>query len=84
MSRSVEPIEAWLSSNGPPSVMRKISEKLLKLKANEARSSGPTATSMSGMMIERTVRHAVAPSILAASLTSPGIDWSAPVQTRNM
>ena len=84
MSRSVEPIEVWLSSNGPPLVMRKIRVKLLKLKANEASSSGPTATSSSGMMIERIIRNPVAPSMLAASLTSPGIDCSAPVQTMNM
>ena len=36
------------------------------------------------MMIDRSVRKALAPSIFAASRTSPGIDCSAPVQTMNM
>ena len=37
------------------------------------------------MMIERMrPERPVAPSIVAASLTSPGIDCSAPVQTMNM
>ena len=84
MSRSVEPMLVSPSVNGPPSVIRKISVKLLKLNANDAISSGPTATSSSGMMIDVTVRTGPAPSILAASRTSPGIDCSAPVQTRNM
>ena len=61
-----------------------MSPKLLKLNANDASSSGPTATSSSGMMIDRSVRNGPAPSIVAASRTSEGIDCSAPVQTMNM
>ena len=46
--------------------------------------SGATDTSSSGSVIEKKRRIDDAPSMMPASVSSPGIDWSAPVQTRNM
>ena len=83
MSRSVDPIELWPPTKGPPPVSNQMREKLLKLKAKDAIISGPTATRSSGMITRRIVVNAPAPSIWAASLTSLGMAWSAPVQTMN-
>ena len=56
--------------------------KLLKLNANDAIRSGATATRSSGSVTFRNTWSAAAPSTRAASVSSPGIAWSAPVQTR--
>ena len=56
--------------------------KLLKLKANDAISSGATATISSGKVILRKICSPPAPSTRAASLSSSGIACSAPVRTR--
>ena len=56
--------------------------KLLKLNANDAISSGATATSSSGSVTFGTPASPLAPSTRAASVSSSGIDCSAPVQTR--
>src|SRR2546430_3193424 len=56
--------------------------KLLKLNANEAIISGATATSSSGRVTLRNDAHALAPSTRAASISSEGIDCSAPIETR--
>src|SRR6478609_6842865 len=61
-----------------------MSVKLLKLNANDEISSGAVEMSSSGSVTERHVRQRPAPSIFAASMTSDGSDWSAPVQMRNM
>src|SRR5215207_6764539 len=58
--------------------------KLLKLNANDAMSNGATVTSSSGSLMSRNTAHGFAPSTVAASWMSSGIDWSAPMQTRNM
>src|SRR6266545_2709700 len=84
MSRSVAPTEGLSAGNGPPSVVRKIALKLLKLNANEAISSGVSATSSSGRVTRRKLCQAEAPSIDAASVRSRGIACRAPVATRNM
>ena len=70
--------------NGAPPVVSWITLKLLKLKANDAISSGATATSSSGKTTARNAWNGLAPSTAAASVMSAGIDWSAPRQTRNM
>ena len=57
--------------------------KLLKLKANEAMSSGAVETSTWGIVIERNMRQRPAPSMRAASTRSAGMDCSAPVHTRS-
>ena len=56
--------------------------KLLKLNANDAISSGATATSSSGSVTLRNTCHAPPPSTRAASVSSAGIDCSAPSETR--
>ena len=56
--------------------------KLLKLKANDAIRSGATATSSSGSVTRRKIWNGPPPSTLAASTSSSGIDWSAPIETR--
>src|SRR6187399_1256967 len=58
--------------------------KLLKLNANDAMSSGATVTSSSGSLMSRNTAQGFAPSTVAASCSSSGIDCSAPVHTRNM
>ena len=55
--------------------------KLLKLKANEAISSGATEIISSGRTTVRKACKPLAPSTNAASLRSPGMAVSAPVQT---
>src|SRR6266545_3583508 len=79
---SVSPATDWSAEGGPPPVSRKMLLKLLKLNANEAIISGATATSSSGRVIRRKTCHAPAPSTRAASTSSPGIDCSAPSETR--
>ena len=56
--------------------------KLLKLNANEAIISGATATSSSGSVTRLKIAQAPPPSTRAASVSSAGIDWSAPSETR--
>ena len=56
--------------------------KLLKLNANEAIISGATATSRSGSVTRRKICQAPPPSTRAASVSSSGIDCSAPIETR--
>ena len=56
--------------------------KLLKLNANDAIISGATATSSSGSVTWRKTCHAPPPSTRAASVSSLGIDCSAPSETR--
>src|SRR5919198_2193729 len=56
--------------------------KLLKLNANDAIRSGPTATSRSGSVTRRKIDQAPPPSTFAASVSSAGIDCSAPSETR--
>ena len=56
--------------------------KLLKLNANDAISSGATATSSSGKVTRRKICSGPPPSTRAASVSSSGIDWSAPIETR--
>src|SRR6266849_1115152 len=56
--------------------------KLLKLNANDAIISGATATSSNGSVTLRNDAHALAPSTRAASISSDGIDCSAPSETR--
>ena len=56
--------------------------KLLKLNANDAISSGATATSSSGSVTLRNTCQAPPPSTRAASISSAGIDCSAPSETR--
>ena len=58
--------------------------KLLKLKANEVIKSGATETSSSGSLMSLSCCHAEAPSILADSIRSLGIDCRAPVVIKNM
>ena len=81
---SVPPLTSPAVSKGPPPVSSSIALKLLKLKAKELTSSGATATRSRGAVMRRVVWMPVAPSTLAASLTSDGIDWRAPVHTMNM
>src|SRR5581483_1745036 len=56
--------------------------KLLKLNANDEIISGATATSRSGSVTHRNTCQAPPPSTRAASVSSSGIDWSAPSETR--
>ena len=56
--------------------------KLLKLNANDAIRSGPTATRRSGSVTRRKICNAPPPSTRAASVSSSGIDCSAPIETR--
>src|SRR5256885_4594956 len=56
--------------------------KLLKLKANDAIRSGEVATSTSGSVMRRKICIGPPPSTCAASFSSSGIDWSAPIETR--
>ena len=56
--------------------------KLLKLNANDAIISGATATSSSGSVTRRKIAQAPPPSTRAASVSSAGIDCSAPSETR--
>src|SRR3954454_3507932 len=56
--------------------------KVLKLNANDAIIRGVTATSSSGNETLRKTGHAAPPSTRAASVSSAGIDCSAPRQTR--
>jgi len=58
--------------------------KLLKLNAKLEISSGATDTSSSGNLMSRNTANGFAPSTVAASLSSSGIDCRAPVQMRNM
>ena len=81
---SVPPRVYSPSAKGPPWVSSWMALKLLKLKAKELTSSGATATSSSGVMIFVVAWKPVAPSTLAASLTSEEIDWRVPVHTMNM
>ena len=78
------PADGLSALNGPPSVSSWIALKLLKLKANDATSSGATATSSSGNTTLRNAVSPLAPSMLAASLRSDGIACNAPVHTTNM
>ena len=55
--------------------------KLLKLNANDVISSGPTATSSSGSVTRRKSWNGPPPSTRAASVSSSGIDCSAPIET---
>ena len=52
--------------------------KLLKLKANDAIRSGATTMNSSGSVTFRNTCHGPPPSTRAASVSSVGIDWSAP------
>src|SRR5204863_1012367 len=61
---------------------RKMLLKLLKLNANDAIISGATATSSSGSVTRRNTAQAPPPSTRAASVSSAGIDCSAPSETR--
>src|SRR5512141_1096175 len=56
--------------------------KLLKLKANDAISSGDVATRTSGNVTRRKICVGPPPSTSAASFSSSGIDCSAPIETR--
>src|SRR6478752_3075947 len=56
--------------------------KLLKLNAHEAIISGATATRSSGSVTRRKIDQPPPPSTFAASVSSVGIDWSAPIETR--
>src|SRR3954451_5131976 len=56
--------------------------KLLKLNANDAIISGATAIRSSGSVTLRKTCQPRAPSTVAASVSSAGIDWSAPIETR--
>src|SRR3954452_24944831 len=56
--------------------------KLLKLNANDAISKGETATRSSGRVTRRNRCQGPPPSTVAASISSAGIDWSAPIETR--
>ncbi len=56
--------------------------KLLKLKANDAIRSGATATSSNGSVTRRKICVRPPPSTFAASISSAGIDCSAPIATR--
>ena len=56
--------------------------KLLKLNAKDAIRSGATTTSSSGSVMRRKTCQALPPSTRAASISSPGIDCSAPMETR--
>src|SRR6266550_3864797 len=56
--------------------------KLLKLKAKDAISKGATTTSRSGSVTRRKTCQRPPPSTRAASVSSLGIDWSAPIETR--
>src|ERR687886_552715 len=76
---SVDPAIDDVPLYGPPPVKRL---KLLKLNANEAIISGATATSSSGSVTRRKTAHAPPPSTRAASVSSAGIDCSAPSETR--
>src|SRR5437588_5517368 len=67
---------------GPPPVSRYTLLKLLKLKANDATISGATATSSKGKVTRRKICHGPPPSTRAASVSSCGMDWSAPIETR--
>src|SRR5579885_329635 len=67
---------------GPPPVSRYTLLKLLKLNANDAIISGATATSSSGSVTRRKICQAPPPSTRAASVSSSGIDCSAPSDTR--
>src|ERR687888_1669830 len=79
---SVEPAIDELPVYGPPPVSRKMLLKLLKLNANDAIRSGRTATSRSGSVTRRKIDQAPPPSTFAASVSSAGIDCSAPSETR--
>src|SRR2546430_1882460 len=79
---SVDPAIGWLGCVGPPPVNRKMLLKLLKLKANDAIRSGVVATSSNGSVTRRKICHGPPPSTWAASVSSCGIDWSAPIETR--
>src|SRR4051812_23301105 len=81
MRMSVEPAIDWSPAGGPPAVSRYTLLKLLKLKANEAISSGATATSSSGKRTRRKIASGPPPSTCAASTSSLGIDCSAPSET---
>src|SRR5690349_2729500 len=67
---------------GPPPVSRYTLLKLLKLNANDAIISGATAIRSRGSVTRRKIAHAPPPSTCAASVSSAGIDWSAPRATR--
>ena len=56
--------------------------KLLKLNANDAIISGATATISSGSVTRRKICQPPPPSTRAASVSSLGIDCSAPIETR--
>src|SRR5258706_12157409 len=79
---SVEPAIGWFGCVGPPPVSRKMLLKLLKLNANDAIRSGDVATSSNGKVTRRKICHAPPPSTRAASVSSCGIDCSAPIETR--
>ena len=79
---SVEPATEDEPLYGPPPVSRKMLLKLLKLNANDAIISGATATRSSGSVTRRKIAQPPPPSTRAASVSSAGIDWSAPIETR--
>src|SRR5436309_15776555 len=79
---SVEPATDDEPLYGPPPVSRKMLLKLLKLNANDAIISGATATRSSGSVTRRKIAQPPPPSTRAASVRSPGIDCSAPIETR--
>src|SRR4051795_13307282 len=79
---SVAPAIEDVPLYGPPPVRRKMLLKLLKLNAKEAIISGATATSSSGSVTRRKIAQPPPPSTFAASVSSEGIDWSAPSETR--
>src|SRR5512133_3944757 len=56
--------------------------KLLKLNANDAIRSGDVAIRTSGRVIRLKICVAPPPSTCAASFSSSGIDWRAPIDTR--
>src|SRR5437763_14834614 len=55
--------------------------KLVKLSANDEIISGATATSSSGSVTRLKIWNGPPPSTRAASVSSSGIDWSAPIDT---
>src|SRR5207245_11233703 len=75
----VEPATDEVACGGPPPVRKYMLLKLLKLNANEAITNGPTATSSSGSVTRRKTWNGPPPSTRAASVSSSGIDCSAPI-----
>ena len=69
---------------GPPPESKNIRVKLLKLNAKEPINNGEIDTINNGNVILQNDCTPDAPSTLAASINSLGIDWRAPVVIRNI